>query len=116
MVCETRRRRGQSLNERKLEVKKVIYDINSLIATGKVKPVVDRKTGAIAFQGFDENLRDDVTDACVYRQLMISGSSLTKAKIAQAEAMAGRTVNKEAVAAGIHSHDGGRTFGPGHSH
>jgi hypothetical protein len=115
MACETyRRTKNQTLTERKAEVKKVIYDINSLIATGKVKPVVDKLTGAIAFQGFDENLRDGVTDACVYRQLMISGGSLTKAKIAQAEAIAGRTVNKQAVGAGVHSHDGGRTWHNGH--
>lgn len=112
MACETYRRTpNQTLTERKAEVKKVIYDINSLIAAGKVKPVVDRLTGAIAFQGFDPFLRDGVTDACVYRALMVSGSSLTKAKIAQAETMAGRGVNKQALAAGMHSHDGGQTFG-----
>lgn len=116
MACETRLKNRQTLAERKAEVKKVMYDVNSLIAAGKVKPVVDRLTGAIAFQGFDDNLRDGVTDACVYRQLMISGSSLTKAKIAQAEAIAGRGVNKQALAAGVHSHDGGQTFGPGHRH
>jgi len=116
MACETRLKPRQTLNERKAEVKKVIYDVNSLIASGRVKPIVDRLTGAVAFQGFDENLRDGVTDACVYRQLMISGSSLTKAKIAQAEAIAGRSVNKQALAAGVHSHDGGQTFGPGHRH
>jgi len=111
MACETfRRTPNQTLTERKAEVKKVIYDINSLIAAGKVKPVVDKLTGAIAFQGFDPNLRDGVTDACVYRALMITGSSLTKAKIAQAETMAGRSVNKQALAAGVHSHDG-QTFG-----
>lgn len=114
MACETRLRPRQTLVERKAEVKKVIYDINALIATGKVRPVVDKRTGAIAFQGFDDNLRDGVTDACVYRQLMVSGSFLTKQKIMAAEQLAGRTVNKEALAAGVHSHDGGQTFGPGH--
>jgi hypothetical protein len=116
MACETRLKQRQTLAERKAEVKKVIYDVNSLIAAGRVKPVIDKLTGAIAFQGFDENLRDGVTDACVYRQLMISGSSLTKAKIAQAEQIAGRGVNRQALGAGIHSHDGGQTFGPGHRH
>jgi hypothetical protein len=114
MACETRLRPRQTLAERKAEVKKVIYDVNSLIAAGKVKPVIDKRTGAIAFQGFDENLRDGVTDACVYRQLMISGSSLTKAKIAQAEQIAGRSVNRQAVGQGVHSHDGGHTWHNGH--
>jgi len=114
MACETRLKNRQTLAERKAEVKKVIYDVNSLIATGRVRPVVDKRTGAIAFQGFDENLRDGVTDACVYRQLMITGSTLTKMKIAAAEQLAGRTVNKQAVGAGVHSHDGGQTWHNGH--
>lgn len=114
MPCDTRRRRGQSLSVRALEVKKVVNDVNSLIAAGKVKPVVDRKTGSIAFQGLDDDLRDDVTDACIFRRIMVSGSALAKAKIAQAEALAGRQINKTAVAQGVHSHDGGETWHNGH--
>lgn len=114
MACETYTSRGQTLAERKEEVRQVVFDVNSLIAAGKVKPVVDKMTGAIAFAGLDKNLRDDVTDACIYRRIMVTGSALTKAKIAQAEQVAGRGVNKQAVAQGVHSHDGGKTFGPGH--
>lgn len=117
MACETYRRTPrQTLVERKAEVKQVIADINSLIAAGRVTVVVDKRTGAVAFKGFDDRLREGVTDACVYRQLMVSGSFLTKTKIAQAEQLAGRSVNKQALAAGVHSHDGGMTFGPGHKH
>ena len=111
MPCDTRMKRGQTLSQRADEVRLVVADVNSLIAAGKVKPVVDKKTGSIAFQGLDDNLRDDVTDACIFRRIMVSGSSLAKAKIAQAEALAGRTVNKTAVAQGVHSHDGGLTWG-----
>lgn len=121
MPCDTRLKtnyrnsqRRQTISERKEEVRKVVNDVNSLIAAGKVKPVIDRATGAFALQGLDENLRDGVTDACVYRQLMVSGSSLTKAAIARAEQMAGRTVSKQAVAQGVHSHDGGGTWHNGH--
>lgn len=114
MPCDTRRKRGQSIQQRAAEVKKVVYDVNSLIASGKVKPVVDKKTGAIAFQGLSDTIRDDVTDACIYRRLQISGSSLTQAAIARAEALAGRTVNKQALAAGVHSHDDGGSWHNGH--
>lgn len=100
--------------QRKAEVRQTVVDINSLISSGRVRVVVDKRTGAIAFQGFDENLRNGVTDACVYRMLMQTGSSITKMKIAAAEQLAGRAVSKEALAAGIHSHDGGQSFGPGH--
>ena len=33
-----------------------------------------------------------------------------KAEIARAEALAGRTVDRKVVAAGVHSHDGGTTW------
>jgi hypothetical protein len=111
MPCDRINRRGQSIQQRAKEIKQVVEDVNSLIAVGKVKPVVDRKTGAIAFQGIGETQRDDVSDACIYRRIMVSGSSLAKAKIAQAEALAGRQVNKGALAQGVHSHDGGQTWG-----
>ena len=121
MPCNTRLKRNyrnsgrqQTISERKSEVKQAVYDINSLIATGKVKPVVDRRTGAIAFQGLDENIRDGVTDACVYRQLQTTGSTLTKMAIQRAEQLAGRTVDNKAVAQGVHSHDGGGTWHNGH--
>lgn len=115
MVCDTKPfRRGQSLQQRKDEVKKIVYDVNSLIAANRVKPVVDKKTGAIAFQGLDENLRGGVSDACIYRRLLVSGSSLTKAALQRAEMMAGRAVDKQALAQGVHSHDGGGSWHHGH--
>jgi hypothetical protein len=114
MPCDTRRKRGQSISLRKQEVAQVAADVNSLIAAGKVKPKIDKKTGAIAFEGIDPNLRDDVTDACIYRRIMVSGSALAKAKIAQAEALAGRTVNRQVIGQGVHSHDGGETWHNGH--
>lgn len=114
MPCDTRLKPRQTISQRADEVRKVVNDINSLISMGKVKPVVDKRTGAIAFADFDDNLRDGVTDACIYRRLMVTGSSLTKAAIARAEQLAGRPVNKQAVAQGHHSHDGGNTWHHGH--
>jgi len=114
MPCDTRRKRGQTTQQRATEVRQVVSDVNSLISTGKVKPVVDKKTGAIAFQGIDDAIRDDVTDACIYRRLMVSGSSLTKAAIQRAEMIAGRSVDKQALAQGVHSHDGGSSWHHGH--
>jgi hypothetical protein len=111
MACETRTKRNQTLQQRADEVRQVVYDVNALIAQNKVKPVIDKKTGAITFAGLDPNLRDDVTDACIYRRIMVTGGALAKAKIAQAEALAGRTVNKQALANGVHSHDGGQSWG-----
>lgn len=114
MPCDTRLKKNQTIQQRATEVRQVVYDVNSLIAAGKVKPVVDKATGAIAFQGLSDDIRDGVTDACIYRRVMVSGSSLTKAAIARAEQMSGRTVNKQALANGVHSHDGGGHWHHGH--
>ncbi len=114
MPCDTRLKPKQTIQQRADEVRKVVYDVNSLISTGRIKPVIDKKTGAIAFEGLDENIRDGVTDGCIYRRLMVTGSSLTKAAIARAEQIAGRSVNKQAVGQGVHSHDGGKTWHHGH--
>lgn len=114
MPCDTKLKPKQTIQQRADEVRKVVYDINSLIAAGKVKPVIDKRTGAIAFDGVSDTIRDGVTDACVYRRLMATGSSLTKAAIARAEQIAGRTVDKQALAQGHHSHDGGKSWHHGH--
>jgi hypothetical protein len=112
MPCDTRlRRRGQTLQQRAAEVKKVAVDVDTMIAAGKVKPVVDRRTGAIAFQGLTDAERDGATDACIYRRIMVSGSSHTKAALLRAEQLAGRSVDKQALAQGVHSHDGGQSWG-----
>jgi len=112
--CDTKLKPRQTISQRAEEVRKVVYDVNSLVATGRVRPVVDRRTGAIAFDGLDENIRDGVTDACMYRRLMATGSSLTKAAIQRAEQIAGRSVDRKVIANGVHSHDGGRTWHDGH--
>lgn len=114
MPCDTRRKRGQSIQQRANEVRQVVNDVNSLIAAGKVKPVVDKKTGAVAFQGISDTVRDDVTDACIYRRLLVSGSSMTKIALQRAEMLAGRSISREALAQGHHSHDGGSSWHHGH--
>lgn len=114
MPCDTRLKPRQTISQRAAEVKQVVYDVNSLIAAGKVKPIIDKRTGAIAFQGLTDDIRDGVTDACVYRRLMVTGSSLTKMAIQRAEQIAGRTVDKGALRQGVHSHDGGGSWHNGH--
>lgn len=113
MVCDTRLfSRNQTLTERKEQVKKAVDRLSAALAAGKVKPKVDKKTGGIAFEGWND--RDGVTDGCAWRRILGSGSAAAKAAIAKAEALAGRQVNKEAVAQGVHSHDGGKTWHHGH--
>jgi hypothetical protein len=113
MPCDTRRLPNQTLTERKAEVKTAIERLIAKLTSGTVRPVVGL-TGAIAFQGWGDNERSRVTDACAYRTIMATGSASAKAAIARAEMLSGRTVNRASVAAGHHSHDGGVTWHGGH--
>ncbi len=108
MPCDTRRKRNQTIQQRAEEVRRAVKGLDQALTMGAVKAVIGPQ-GAIAFQGWT-NGRDDVTDVCAYRRIMATGSSLAKAAIAKAEMLSGRKVNMAAVGAGVHSHDGGRTW------
>lgn len=114
MSCDTRLKPRQTLSERKAEVQQVVQRLAWALGAGRVKAVVDKRTGAIAFAGFTEEERDGVTDACMYRRILATGSASAKAAIARAEALAGRAVSREALMAGHHSHDGGVSWHHGH--
>lgn len=113
MPCDTWQKPNQTKSQRVAEVSRVVSKVSDLIAAGRVRVKVGPQ-GAVAFDGIPDEVRDKVTDACIYRRMLVSGSALARAKIAQAEQVAGRGVSKQALAAGIHSHDGGRTFHDGH--
>lgn len=114
MPCDTRLKPRQTISQRAAEIKKITEQVARLLAESKVKAKVDRATGAVAFEGLTDDVRDGATDACIYRRIMVSGGALAKAKLAQAEALAGRSVNKQALAQGVHSHDGGKSWHNGH--
>lgn len=114
MPCDTKAREGQSFEQRKVEVRETIQRLAAELASGRARPVIDRATGAIAFAGTTAMQEGRVSDACAYRLVMATGSALAKQAIARAEALAGRTVSRQALAHGVHSHDGGKTFHHGH--
>lgn len=109
MPCDTQLQSGQTISQRAVEVRESVNKLSSAVASGKVKVKVGPQ-GAIAFLDWDPQERSGVTDACAYRRLLVSGSSLAKAKIAQAEQIAGRSVDKRVIGQGAHSHDGGNTW------
>jgi len=111
MPCNTRLKPQQTMAERALEVRKAGERIDKLLALGSAKVKVDKRTGGVVFVGIPDDVRDGLTDACVYRRIMSSGSHKAKQAIMQAERLAGRAVDKKAVATGLHSHDGGATWG-----
>jgi len=109
MPCETKLAPGQTISGRIAEIKAAVEKLSALLAADKVKVIIGPQ-GSIAFQGWVEPDRNGVSDLCAYRRIMANGSVLARQKIARAEQLAGRTVNRQAVAQGCHSHDGGHTW------
>lgn len=109
MPCDTKLRTGQTIQERKEEIKQTVATLDALIRAKRVRPVVGPQ-GAIAFEGWQEADRNRVTDACAYRRIMATGSALARAELARSEQLAGRSIDRRVVAHGAHSHDGGRTW------
>ena len=109
MPCDTSFLPNQTISQRKDEITRAVGRLSTLLAAGTVKAKVGPK-GSIAFDGWTNEDRSRVTDACAYRRVMATGSALAKAQIAKAEAMAGRTVDRQVVGHGVHSHDGGQTW------
>jgi hypothetical protein len=101
MSCDQTPQKGQTLTERKTEVRAAIASLSAALVAGRAKAIIG-PTGGIAFAGWDERSR--VTDACAYRMILATGSALAKAAIAKAEQLAGRTVSRQAVAQGHHAH------------
>ena len=113
MACDTRLKEKQSPAQRAEEVRRMVATLSAGLASGRVKAIVGRQ-GAIAFAGLGEDERAGVSDACAFRAIMVSGSALARAAIAKAEMLAGRTVDRQVVAAGVHSHTAGRSWDHGH--
>ena len=112
MPCDTYRAAPeQTLTQRKTQVQEIMARVTVLLAKRQIKPVVDRKTGAITFDGIPSVLRQGVSDACIYRRLIAGRNPVAAAELQRAEAAAGRPVNRQALAQGIHSHDGGASWG-----
>ena len=108
MPCENSRLPNQTISQRKEEIVKAVDKLAAALAAGKVKPVIGPK-GGIAFPGWIEGQTGRVGDGCAFRRLMSSGSALARMAIERAETLAGRRVDRQAVAQGLHSHEqGGR--------
>ena len=111
MACDTKlMSKNQTLSERKSQVRNVIEFVDELIRKSKVRVIVDKRTGAVTFAGITEQEKYGVSDACVFRLLMATGSASAKQAVARAEQLAGRGVSRQALAQGIHSHDAGASW------
>ncbi len=108
MACFTFIRPLQTAEERKAEVAASLRKLEVALLKGGASIIIS-KDGAITFAGWSE--RSDVTDVCAYRSLTNSGSAALKSAMAKAELKYGRKHDPKMVAAGVHSHDGGKTWG-----
>lgn len=108
MACWTRRKPKQTEAERKEELRLAAKRLEKQLLDGRVKMIVS-EGGAVAFTGWKDS--DGMSDACAYRALSSAGSLALRSAQARAEIAAGRTVDKAVVASGMHSHDGGKTWG-----
>lgn len=113
MPCDTQLRSGQTITQRKEEIRTAVNKLAEGLASGRIKPVIGQQ-GGIAFAGWLEQERNAVTDACAYRRIMATGTVMAKLAIQRAEQLSGRTVDKTAIAQGLHSHDGGKNWHHGH--
>jgi len=103
--CDSRRLPGQSLTQRKEEIRTTIAKLSAAIIAGRVKPKVS-KEGGIIFEGWLNQDRNRITDSCALRQVTATGSALALQAIQRAEILAGRKLDRQAIAQGLHTHDG----------
>jgi hypothetical protein len=108
-ICDQRIPLGMTPQKRKTQIEEAIDRLNKALALGTVKVKVG-PTGAIAFTG--EWGRSGISDACAYRKLLASGSPALRQALAKAEALAGRKIDPQAIASGVHLH--GDTWHKGH--
>ena len=110
MPCDTRLQENETKKQRTAAVSAAMAEIRAAIAAREARAVVS-KEGAVALMFGATVNRARMTDACIYRKLAQENSWEFRQMIAKAEALAGRRVNIQAVDSGLHSHDGGRTWG-----
>jgi len=113
MPCEYTFGQGQTPEQRRQQVDDALRLLERLLDARRVQVRIG-PDGAGAFAGWVKEDRAGVTDVCALRALAQQSSWPLRQAIARAEAVSGRKLNMTAVAAGVHSHDGGTTWHPGH--
>lgn len=113
MPCFDSRPAGMTEEQRQRQIDEALQRLEQQMARGTVTVSIGPQ-GAVAFDGWAEAERDGVADVCAYRALKVAGSFELAQAVQRAEMASGRSVDEQQVAAGIHSHDGGATWHPGH--
>lgn len=109
MPCDSRPESQTEVGQRKM--REALERLRAALVEGGSVSVVIGASGAIAFRGWEEGQREGMTDACAYRKLLAMNSPELRRAVMRAETIYGRKVNQQAIAQGVHSHDGGHTWG-----
>jgi hypothetical protein len=105
MPCDTR----TNLSElQRRAMADALKRLQQAIGAGSVTMVVGPR-GSIALRGWTDEQRGGLTDLCAFRKLRNTPEG--RRALMRAETMAGRQVDERVIAAGVHSHDGGATWG-----
>jgi hypothetical protein len=110
MPCDTVLRENETKAQRSARADAATKRLEEALTAGRARVVIG-PNGALAFVGWDGEERDGVADVCAYRRLTNARSWPLRQAIARAETSSGRKLTERAVAAGVHSHDGGKTWG-----
>jgi hypothetical protein len=95
--------------EQKAKQRGALERLRESIGAGRVQVVVGKGNGAFALKGWADNDREGVSDVCAYRALL--NTPEMRRAIQRAQAMSATPLNQQAIAGGLHSHDGGKTWG-----
>lgn len=111
MPCDSQ---AQATPELKRAQETAVERLGKALAVGGGVSVVIGATGALAFRGWADKDRAGLSDLCAYRKLAAKNSPELRLAVARAQALYGRKLDLNQVAAGSHSHDGGQTWHGGH--
>lgn len=110
MPCDTIRKPNETREQRIARVTTALRRLEVGLTSRTITVVISRE-GAVAFKGWSDESREGVTDVCAYRALTKMRSGALAQAIKTAQLAYGRPVNEQQVLAGVHSHDGGVTWG-----
>lgn len=107
MACDSMIPRGMTKEQRDAEIQAALAALEQRLKAKTAKLTVSIN-GGVVIDGWKD--RAGVNDACAVRKLLASNSWEMRQAIARAEQTSGRKVNTQAIGAGLHSHDRGKTW------
>jgi len=89
-------KRSRLEQEDAIKAKAIVERAQRGLLSGSVTIKVDRTTGRVTFNGIDQaDRKAGANDECLLRAIMVTGSALARAKIEQAQRLAGRVVGRQ---------------------